>query len=229
MSEKLQKHIARCGYTSRRKAEDLIAEGRVHINTQIAHIGDRITAEDTVYIDGTPLSLPQTYTYLKIHKPVAYVCTHSSFKNENSILDLLPQQYHHLSFAGRLDKDSSGLVLASNDGDFINRLTHPSYQHEKEYDVTISPGMPTDTVTEHFTKGIRDTNETLTAKHVFANSRTRYQIVLTTGKNRQIRRMFAALQQEATSLMRTRIDIYLLGSLPEGGYQDISGFSHEPQ
>ncbi|MFB6225715.1 MAG: pseudouridine synthase [Candidatus Paceibacteria bacterium] len=221
MSEKLQNYIARCGYTSRRKAETFIAEGRVQINHQTAHIGDRVSPEDDVYIDGHRLSLPQQYTYLKIYKPVGYVCTHSSFNKEHSILELLPQQYHHLSFAGRLDKDSSGLVLASDDGDFINRLAHPSHEHEKEYDVAITPGISTDTVTKRFLNGIQDNHETLRAKHVFAHSRTRYQVILTTGKNRQIRRMFDVLNQEIQSLIRTRIATYTLGNLSEAEYKHI--------
>ncbi len=221
MTEKVHKFIARSGYTSRRKAEELIKAGHVTVNGRIAHVGERITSADEVRVNQTRITSPDIFTYLKIFKPAGYVCTHRTFQGEHSIFELLPEQCHTLSFAGRLDKDSRGLLLASNDGDWINQLSHPSHKHEKVYRVTLATSTSIKKITSTLETGVTVRGEYLMAQDVTPLDKQTFELTLTYGKKRHIRRMFDSLGLTVTDLVRTRIGEYTLGELQEGEFAKI--------
>ncbi len=220
----LQKYIAQSGYCSRRKAEELIKQGRVILNGKIAKIGDKVDKGDQVIIQGKEIKLPKEQIYIILNKPKGYVCTSRKFKKEKNVFDLLPTK-EKLSLAGRLDKDSRGLVLLSNDGDLIQKLTHPRYEHEKEYIVKIKneQNLSQSIIIEKFIKGI-DIGEgdgIVCAKEIKCLGNNKFRIILTSGKKRQIRRMFKALNCEVLDLERIRIGNIKLGKLKSGEWKKI--------
>jgi len=223
MADKVHKFIAQSGYTSRRKAESLVEEGRVTINGRPAEIGDRVSSTDEVRVDETPVAPPQSYTYLKLYKPAGYVCTHRQFSGEKSMFALLPQRFHSLSLAGRLDKDSRGLVLISDDGAWINEMTHPSYNHEKEYEVTLTAPAPGRDTKRMLETGMYHEGDFLQAAEVTPLNSATFRLVLTYGKKRHIRRMFEALGYTVSDLLRTRVGTYTFEGLEEGEFEEISG------
>ncbi len=220
----LQKYIAQSGYCSRRKAEKLIKEGKVILNGEIAKIGSKVNEGDKVIIEGKKIKLPKELIYIILNKPVGYVCTSRKFKKEKNVFDLLPIK-EKLSFAGRLDKDSHGLVLLSNDGDLIQMLSHPRYEHEKEYIVKIKneQNLSQDVIIEKFIKGIDigDGDGIVLAKSIKYLGNNKFKIILTSGKKRQIRRMFKALNCEVLDLKRIRIGNIKLGKLKSGEWKKI--------
>ncbi len=214
--KKIQKYIAESGYCSRRKAEDLVQSGAVSVDGERAHIGQRISDTATVLIQGRPLNKKADLTYIKLNKPPGYVCSNRSFKGERSVFELVAST-ERLFVVGRLDKESRGLVVLTNDGAFAHRTTHPSFGHEKEYRVRISTDGDPRRIEKLFKKGVDiGGGEVGIAVSVHSLSESEYSIVLRYGKKRQIRRMFAALGYTVTDLLRTRIDTIYLGSLPEG-------------
>ncbi len=220
----LQKYIAQSGYCSRRKAEELIKQGRVTLNGKIAKIGDKVNKGDQVIIQGKKIKLPKEQIYIILNKPKGYVCTSRKFKKEKNVFDLLPIK-EKLSLAGRLDKDSRGLVLLSNDGDLIQKLTHPRYEHEKEYIVKIKneQNLSQSIIMEKFIKGI-DIGEgdgIVSAKKIKFLGNNKFRIILTSGKKRQIRRMFKALNCKVLDLERIRIGNIKLGKLKKGEWKKI--------
>ena len=127
----LQKYIVESGFCSRREATELIKEGRVFVNGEIAEPGKRVVEGDEVEINGKQIKKIENKIYIKLNKPVDYTCTNKSFKNENNVYELISDDYRGLHIVGRLDKDSRGLVVLTNDGDFTQEMTHPSNNHEK--------------------------------------------------------------------------------------------------
>ncbi|MEM4724088.1 MAG: pseudouridine synthase, partial [Candidatus Hadarchaeum sp.] len=136
--ERLHKVLARAGVASRRKCEELIAAGRVRVNGEIvSKLGSKVDPErDRIEVDGKAITLPRKHTYLMLHKPIGYVCTAHDPQGRPTIMDLIPL-HKRLYPVGRLDKDSEGLVLLTDDGDLTHCLTHPSHEHEKEYHVLV--------------------------------------------------------------------------------------------
>jgi len=236
----LQKFIAESGYCSRRKAEELIRQSVgahrhapvVLVNGELPELGMKVDEKDEVKILGKIISLPKNKIYLKLNKPIGYVCTNKSFKEEKSVFELLPVDFRGLIIAGRLDKDSRGLLFLTSDGDLVARLTHPRYEHEKEYIAEIfnnRPGLPTGKFSaEGITKALKtgiDIGEgdgVVKAKQVKALGDNRFQIILTEGKKRQIRRMFRALGLEVKDLTRVRIGNLVLGDLKEGEWRELT-------
>jgi len=199
MGEVLQKYIARTGYCSRRQAEKLIKEGKVWLNGKRADLGQRVWSEDKVKVSGRRLSRDLDKVYIKLNKPPGYTCTNRSFSKEKNIFSLIKEK-KRLLIAGRLDKDSRGLVFLSNDGDWVQEITHPSFAKEKEYCVKLKFGAEKekDKIKKEFLKGIdigRE-NGVVRAKNVQFAGNDNFKITLTQGKKRQIRRMFAALGLE---------------------------------
>jgi len=215
----LQKAIASSGHCSRRKAEELIRGEQVNVNGQLAFIGDQANPEiDQITINGHLISRPEKKIYIMLNKPLDYTCTNRKFKNEKNIFDLveLPER---LFAIGRLDKDSHGLVLLTNDGDLTLKLSHPRFEHDKEYEVrvrdeVVNPEM----VIQNLLKGV-DIGE---GDGVVKAARAEYLqnglfiITLNEGKKRQIRRMFAILGTRVIDLKRVSIAGLPLGNLPEG-------------
>lgn len=215
----LQKAIANSGYCSRRKADELIRNGHVKIDGRVAIIGEQADPEvNKITIDGSLIGKEEKKVYIMLNKPLGYTCTNRNFKNEKNIFELvdLPER---LFAIGRLDKDSHGLILLTNDGDLTLKLSHPRFEHDKEYEVrvrdeVINPGM----VVKNLLNGIDIGSGDGVVKAVNAKylQNDLFVITLNEGKKRQIRRMFDALGTRVVDLKRINIGGLSLGNLPEG-------------
>ena len=192
----LQKAIAESGYSSRRKAEEIIRDGRVKINGLEAFIGDYADPEkDKITIDGRLISKPEEKVYIMLNKPLGYTCTNRRFAGEKNIFDLVDLPVR-LFAVGRLDKDSHGLVLLTNDGDLTQKISHPKFEHDKEYEVKIRDEVVNpDLVIKSLIKGVDIGEGDGVVKAVRAKylQNGLFRIILNEGKKRQIRRMFATL------------------------------------
>ncbi len=214
---------------SRRACEALIEQGRVRINNQIATLGDKADPEvDIVEVDGTRLSFDQRRVYFAFNKPKQVLVTGKPHRNDErpTVRDFLPYDGHLFSI-GRLDADSEGLVIMTNDGALAQKLTHPRFRHTKTYRVTVQ-GLPTAETIEKWRDGVYlDEIEGRTAPCLVeivkgGNKESVLRIVMTEGKKRQIRRVGSALGHRVVRLVRTQIGMLELGSLPEGGYRELS-------
>jgi pseudouridine synthase len=218
----LQKYIAEAGLCSRRKAQELIQAGQVRFNGKIAQLGDRAGSKDKVEVRGKSLKIEKK-RYLKLNKPIGFTCSNKKFSGEKNVFDLVETK-EKLFVAGRLDKNSRGLVVLTNDGEWANKLTHPSFGHEKEYEVEINKNIPEKLLKEKFVKKgvVLYNKEKVFAKNIQKISSGKYRLVLTQGKKRQIRRMFQDLKAEVVDLKRIRINNIELGDLKEGELTDIN-------
>lgn len=202
---------------SRRGADELIDKGAVTINSQVAQLGDRVKAGDSIIYKGQPIA-PQQKTYLILNKPVGFVCSRRKQGSAPTIYSLIPTTYHHLKPVGRLDKDSSGLILLTNDGDFAHRMTHPSYQKQKRYLVTLN--TPLQPIHHQMINDIGinlpDGRSQLTLSRQHDGDHARWVVQMKEGRNRQIRRTFSALGYTVTKLHRTDFGNYSLGDIKPG-------------
>lgn len=237
MQIRLQKHIADLGITSRRKAEQLILDGKVLINGKtVTLLGTKVDpSKDTVKISGQQSRREDSNKkiYIALHKPVGYITSASSGQGK-SVVDLLLRENgtqqtkrnitERVYPVGRLDKDSEGLVLLTNDGELTNKLTHPRFEHEKEYEVTLNEPLSKDAIKilekgmsigEEFVRGIR------IVRQIKKGRQTIVAAVLREGKNRQIRKMFGRLGYDIQSLKRTRMGKLKLGVLPVGRWRFV--------
>jgi 23S rRNA pseudouridine2604 synthase len=232
----LQKFIADSGHCSRRQATELIKAGKVKVNGRVAEPGLKVFINDEVRIGRKKIGPAAEKIYIIINKPEGYVCTNRSFKNEHNIFELLVSSGQELKqrlfVVGRLDKNSRGLVLLTNDGELAQRIAHPSFRHEKQYEVRISklhtpiPKSRISEIIDNFTKGIKIDGKPVKAKRVQYLGDYRFSLVLTQGMKRQIRRMFAAVGLKVTDLKRTRIGCQgrgiELGGLKCGQWRKLS-------
>ncbi|MFA5184507.1 MAG: pseudouridine synthase [Patescibacteria group bacterium] len=221
----LQKIIAASGYSSRRKAEELVRAGRVKVNGQTAVIGDQADPDkDLIAIDGRVLAAAAAPIYVKLNKPESYTCTNRRFNNEKNIFDLinLPER---LFAVGRLDKGSRGLILLTNDGALAQRLTHPRFQHEKIYEVRVREkiGQP-ESILAKFRRGVEigEGDGVVRVKDIKYLQNGLFIITLSEGKKRQIRRMFKALGLTVGDLKRTNLAGLELDGLKEGSWARLS-------
>lgn len=216
---RLNKYISESGNTSRRGADKLISEGKVSINGKVATLGSQVEPGDDVRIGGNPVKVAKNYVYIALNKPVGITSTTERHIKGN-IIDLVnhPLRIFHI---GRLDKDSEGLILLTNDGDIVNQILRSEKKHEKEYIVTVDKP-----ITQEFLKRMAGGVEILDTKtlpcKVEQLSKYVFQIILTQGLNRQIRRMCSALGYQVCQLQRTRIMNIHLGNLPIGHWKDLS-------
>jgi 23S rRNA pseudouridine2605 synthase len=230
--KRLQKVLAQAGVASRRACEELIRQGRVQVNGQVVtELGTKVDPNrDEIRVDGAPISGPEERVYLILNKPPGYISTTHDPWGRPTVLDLIPHQ-GRLYPVGRLDAESEGLLLLTNDGRLTHRLTHPRYEHEKEYLVLVK-GHPSQTVLSQLRQGV-DLEEGRTAPaKVSRVSRkegsetppgtTWLRIVVHEGRKRQIRRMCAAVGHPVQRLIRVRMGPIELGNLPEGGYRPLS-------
>jgi pseudouridine synthase len=215
---RLNKLLASRLKISRRKADAIIASGRVTIDGRPAKQGLEIDNEDLVTVDGKNLPQKLENTYLLLNKPAGYICSRTG-QGGSIIYELLPKRYWHLNPVGRLDKDSSGLLLMTNDGDLHNKLTHPSFKKEKVYLAAL------DKVLDNSDKKMIETGGVTLAdgisKFEIKNSNGQLEIRMHEGRNRQIRRTFEALGYKVTALNRTQFGNYNLGDLGIGNYKII--------
>lgn len=218
-SIRINKFLSEAGICSRRGADRMVEDGRVTINGVVAQLGDRIQPGQKVCVDGKPVSREDERILLAYHKPKGIVCT-SAKKEKNNIIDYLnyPKRIYPI---GRLDKDSEGLLLLTNDGELANEIMKARNYHEKEYEVTVS--RP---VTETFLRGMAGgvpILDTMTRKcQVEQTGKRSFRIVLTQGLNRQIRRMCEYFGYLVTKLVRVRIMNIYLGDLSVGKYRELT-------
>ena len=218
---RLQKYIAKCTNYSRRKAEELISNGEIDINGKTVN-KQGVTVDpskDIVKLNGKVLFLNEETIYVMLHKPSGYLSTKSDTHSRNTIMDLIP--FKNIYPVGRLDKDTEGLLLLTNDGDFAYKVTHPKFKHQKEYFVHLkSPISKEDK--QNLEKGIF-IDGVKTAPSIISNIKgNTCHITIHEGKKRQIRRMFEEIQNKVIYLKRIRIGELLLGRLKKGEYKLIT-------
>ena len=212
---RLNKYLASCGVGSRRACDELIQSGRVEVNGQpCVNMGTRIGHGDHVKVDGKRVS-PNQVSVLAFHKPRGFVCTREDELGRETIYDLLPPSLRSLHHVGRLDRDSEGLLILTNDGDLSQRLMHPSKSVEKEYLVTANQAFE-NVHLDQFLEGIYADGVKLKAKAIERLSPRRISVILDHGAKRQIRVMFDALGYQVTKLLRVRIGSLWLGELEAG-------------
>ena len=216
---RLNKFISESGKASRRGADKLIEEGRVKINGRKAKIGDQVKPGDEVMVNGQRIRLARNNVYLALNKPVGITCT--TEKNvKGNIVDLVNHPLRVFNI-GRLDKDSDGLILLTNDGDIVNKILRAENNHEKEYIVSVDKPITPEFV-EKMSKGVRILGTKTLPCKVEQLSKYEFKIILTQGLNRQIRRMCEALGYEVYRLQRVRIMNIHLGNLPVGQWRDLT-------
>jgi len=222
---RLQKYIAEAGLASRRKAEEMIIAGRVTVNGAVAQLGQKVAMEDVVSVDGQTLTLKidEKLVYIMLNKPAGVICSVKDQFGRQSVVDLVGYEDARLYPVGRLDFHSTGLVLLTNDGDLANKLTHPRYGHSKTYLARVAkPIKPEDIKAFH--EGIEIDNYKTKPVEIELLDKWGKQakIVLTEGRNRQIRKMFAALENEIVSLKRMAMGTLELGALKSGQWRHLT-------
>ena len=216
-AQRLNKFVALALGVSRRQADELIEQGKVTVNGQPAKLGQRITTTDIIR-HGNKRLTAQSHQLILLHKPVGYLCSRASQGGIPTIYELLPKSLHYLKPVGRLDKDSSGLILLTNDGDFAHQMTHPSFYKIKRYLVTLDqPLQPLHRqMINDFGVQLPDGPSRLTLERQHDSDDRRWIVQMSEGRNRQIRRTFAALGYTVAKLHRTDFGSYSLGSLKKG-------------
>lgn len=219
-STRLNKHLALHLGVSRRQADELIEKGRVTVNDVVAQLGAQIGFDDTVVVSGKPLDTTTEFVYLLLNKPVGYVSSRRAQGGSPTLYELLPKKYHTLKTVGRLDRNSSGLIILTNDGDFAQRMTHPSYQKVKQYTVALDKALEPlhQQMISDFGVDLEDGKSKL-ALDKLSDDRQKWQVTMSEGRNRQIRRTFSALGYEVTSLHRTAFGSYGLEGLLAGEHR----------
>jgi 23S rRNA pseudouridine2605 synthase len=224
--ERLQKILAQRGVASRRKAEELIERGKVKVNGHVASLGDKADPRrDVIMVAGKRLAAAEEPTYILLNKPRGYVTTMSDELGRKCVAELVRDAAVRVYPVGRLDRDSEGMLILTNDGDFANAIMHPSTHVPKRYRVTVR-GTVSDEVLDAFQTGIElDGRRTLPADAAVVlkePERTVLEIVLYEGRNRQIRRMCEALSLEVLRLRRIAIATVKLGMLPVGKWRHLT-------
>ena len=224
---RIQKYIAECGVCSRRKAEELIMSGKVKVNNSLATIGQKINPfKDKVFVSGKLIKKTKEKRYIMLHKPRGFVTTMSDEFDRKCITMLIEDVNERVYPVGRLDKNSEGLLLLTNDGEFANMMAHPRTHVPKTYRVTVRPPI-SDAQLSSLINGTKldDGYVTKPAEvQVVQNEENRVVLLMTIfeGKNRQIRRMCEALDIELIRLKRVAIGEIRLGMLPQGKYRDLT-------
>ena len=220
-TQRLNKFVALALGVSRRQADELIEQGKVTVNGQPATLGQRVTTTDIIRYGNKPLTA-QSHQLILLHKPVGYLCSRASQGGVPTIYELLPKDLHHLKPVGRLDKDSSGLILLTNDGDFAHQMTHPSFHKVKRYLVTLDqPLQPLHRqMINDFGVQLPDGPSRLTLERQHDGDDHRWIVHMSEGRNRQIRRTFAALGYTVAKLHRTDFGNYTLGDIKRGEFQE---------
>ncbi|NBI29218.1 23S rRNA pseudouridine(2604) synthase RluF [Chengkuizengella marina] len=216
---RINKFISETGKASRRGADKLIREGRVTINGKIAEIGSQVEPGDVVVVSGEPIRIARNNVYIALNKPPGVTST--TEKNvKGNIIDLVNHPLRIFNI-GRLDKDSDGLILLTNDGDIVNEILRVENKHEKEYVVSVDKPI-TPEFLKKMSEGVKILGTKTLPCEVKQLTKFEFQIILTQGLNRQIRRMCEALGYEVYRLQRTRIMNIHLGNLPLGQWRDLT-------
>ena len=225
---RLQKFLSLCGVASRRKAEELILQGKVKINGKSAILGDKVTDKDKVFVNGKRIVAPRTkYRYIMLHKPRGFITTMSDEKGRKCVAELVKDVGERVYPVGRLDKDSEGMLIFTNDGEFANKIMHPRNSIYKIYRVTVRPSITEEQI-EKLETGIEiDGRKTAPAiVHVLVQDKEQNRVVLEMilheGKNREIRKMCEAVGLEVARLKRTQIGGVKMGMLKQGAWRDLT-------
>lgn len=226
--ERLNKYLASTGAASRRGADKLIEEGRVKVNGKvIKELGSSINEKnDTVMVDDNIVKPVKDYAYILFYKPKGCITTSSDEKGRKTIYDYLQDlNVPHLIPVGRLDYDTEGMLIMTNDGDLAYKLTHPSYEIPKTYLVKVDGEMPEHKLAQ-LRKGVLVDGEKTKRCKVklleYKDGESKLQVTITEGKNRQIRKMFEAVEREVKFLKRIAVGELRLGGLPRGGYRYLN-------
>jgi 23S rRNA pseudouridine2605 synthase len=224
--ERLQRLLARAGYGSRRSCEELIVEGRVTLNGIVATLGDRADpVEDEVRVDGLEVNLDPNVKYFAFHKPAGVVTTMRDPQGRTHIRGFLPKEGPRVFPVGRLDRDTEGLLLLTNDGDLANALTHPRFGVEKEYLAEVE-GVPTPKHAAQLRRGVELEDGQARAKSARVAGRSgdrgAVRLVMTEGRKREVRRLLAAVGLPVTRLVRVRVGAVRLGGLPPGERRELT-------
>ena len=225
---RLQKFLSLCGVASRRKAEELILQGKVKINGKPAILGDKVTDKDKVFVNGKRIVAPRTkYRYIMLHKPRGFITTMSDEKGRKCVAELVRDVGERVYPVGRLDKDSEGMLIFTNDGEFANKIMHPRNSIYNIYRVTARPAITEEQI-EKLETGIEiDGRKTAPAiVHVLVQDKEQNRVVLEMilheGKNREIRKMCEAVGLEVARLKRTQIGGVKMGMLKQGAWRDLT-------
>ncbi len=223
---RLQKYMAESGIASRRKSEELIAAGKVKVNGVTASIGDKINPrKDIVSVDGRKLTAAKDSVYIMLHKPRGFITTMSDEMDRKCVAELISDVGVRVYPVGRLDKDSEGLLLLTNDGEFANNMTHPSKHVPKTYRVTVRPDITEEQINRFMTGIMIDGKMTLPANvNVISKEpgRVVLEVVICEGRNRQIRKMCEELGLEVARLKRVAVGPVKLGMLPQGKWRNLT-------
>jgi 23S rRNA pseudouridine2605 synthase len=215
---RLNRFLAQCGLASRRACEDLILTGRVTVNGRpVEELATIVEDTDRVEVDGKEVAAERTMT-LALHKPPGVLCTKKDPKGRMTIYNLLPPQHQHLHYVGRLDNESEGLLIMTNDGKLTQRLTHPSHKVDKEYLVQADHPVRSENIAR-LLKGIPLEEGLARAAAIHTISPRRFAVILQQGMNRQIRRMFEAIGFKVEHLVRVRIGGLTLDNLKPGKWR----------
>lgn len=218
---RINKFVAQGTGLSRRGADQAISEGRVTINQRPATPGDRVLETDSVTLDNRRITTPVKTQTLMLNKPVGYVCSREG-QGSRTVYDLLPPEFHHLKPVGRLDKNSSGLLLLTDDGDLANQLTHPRYAKTKIYDIKLDKALTANDrkiITGHGVS-LEDGLSKFQLQPLNDHP-DQWHIIMSEGRNRQIRRTFDTLGYKVIRLHRTHFGDRSLGALKPGSFQPL--------
>jgi len=229
--ERLQKVIARSGIASRRKAEELMTQGKVKVNNEIVkELGTKVSSKDVIQVNGKTI-VHEEFVYYVLYKPEGYVSTTSDEHDRRKVIDLIPKD-SRIYPVGRLDYDTSGVLLLTNDGTFTNKLTSPKHDIEKEYEVKMK-GFLRKEESAKLSKGIK-IDHYLTKKAIIKNveynkknETSTATIIITEGKYHQVKRMFEAVGHPVLKLKRVRFGVVTLEGLRKGDYRVLKPYEYK--
>lgn len=218
---RLNKHLALQLGVSRREADNLIEQGKVTVNDKPATLGARFSEGDDIAVGGKLLGQQAALQYLLLNKPAGYVCSRKAQGDSPTIYAILPKEFHHLKPVGRLDRDSSGLILLTNDGDFAYRMTHPKFAKTKIYSVRLDRELEPlhQQMISDYGVHLEDGPSKLLLERLRDDNRKEWRVIMSEGRNRQIRRTFASLGYEVKKLHRTNFGDYSLGDMKPGAHE----------
>lgn len=220
---RLNKYLAECGICSRREADKLIGQGKIKVNGQTAVSGMQVSGQDCVEMNGKQVRPVSSKVVLAYNKPVGVTCTEKDKYAEKTIAEAVRYPVR-LTYAGRLDKESEGLIILTNDGELIQRMMRGANRHEKEYIVKVDKEITDDFLTKMsqgiYLKELNETTRPCIAEHI---GKYTFRIILTQGLNRQIRRMCESLGYKVKTLTRTRVMNVGLDGLKSGTYRELKG------
>lgn len=224
---RLNKYLAECGLGSRRACDKLIQEGKVRINGKPAALGAEVLERDSVTVSGRAVNPPSRHTYVMLHKPKGYITSASDEKGRKTVFELVKNTNVRLFPVGRLDYDTEGLLLLTNDGELCEKLTHPSHQVGKTYVAKIEGEISEDEVKRMRAGLVIDEGEAATKRSSVdvlekGEGYTKLELVIYEGRNRQIRKMFEAVDKKVIFLKRTAIGEIRLGGLSRGEYRYLN-------